>query len=100
MLPFRVYESSIWSHSVRTKYVAINVCVCFFAFQFNYSTVFHLTSKEFNKDVITLLQQQITGEPAERRLLNARLFGSRDDVRDLLQIECMFSPAGRFGDIR
>lgn len=68
-----------------------NVDMSWFHLQFNYTTICHQSSKEFNRDVIPLLQQLIAGEqPAEGRQLNHLLFGSRNDVRDLLQIERRF----------
>lgn len=61
---------------------------CVLQLQFNYNSICYLSTKELNKEPLSLLQQLIA-EDADATVppLNCRLFGNRDEVRELLQIE-------------
>lgn len=55
--------------------------------QFNYTTICHLSQKEFNKSAMLMIQQMIAEEPPQTLNLNQRLFGDRAQVREMLQTE-------------
>lgn len=70
----------------------------FYFFQMNFTTFFHLTNKEMNKDPLNCLEQVLTKAAGDQNgsdetvndILHSKLFSTRQDVQKLLDIECEF----------
>lgn len=63
------------------------------AIQLNYTTVLYLTNKELNKEPLKHLEKMLEEPTASdgssvEEFLHGKLFGTRDDVHDLLMNEC------------
>lgn len=64
----------------------------------NFTTFFHLTNKEMNKDPLNCLEQVLTRAADDQNgsdetvndILHSKLFSTRQDVQKLLDIECKF----------
>lgn len=66
------------------------------AIQLNYTTVLYLTNKELNKEPMKHLEKLLEGPSASegnttKEFHHGKLFGTRDDVQDLLTKECKFT---------
>lgn len=65
--------------------------------QLNYTTVLYLTNKELNKEPLKHLEKMLEGPSTSEgsvstdEFLNGKLFGTRDDVQELLMDECKFT---------
>lgn len=93
----KTITNALESVSLETSYkVCECVCACEFAanliailltsFQLNFTTIFHLTNKELNKEPLKCLEHVLTGDASD--VLHTKLFSSREDVQQLLKIEC------------
>lgn len=63
------------------------------AVQLSYTTVLYLTNKELNKEPLKHLEKMLegpsaSGENSTEDFLHGKLFGTREDVQELLMNEC------------